>query len=166
MSTAPFTKVGVVSRDVLISTSGLEFLQAVRDGVHPAPPYAATSGIWISEVEHGRVVFAALPSQQYYNPLGTNHGGWVSGLLDSAMACAVHTTLDAGQGYTTVDLAVNFVKAVMPDSGQLRCEGKVIHTGGRIATAEGRLWDASGKLLAHGTETCLVFTPEAKAAVT
>jgi uncharacterized protein (TIGR00369 family) len=82
------------------------------------------------------------------------------------MACAVHTTLEVGQGYTTVDLAVSFVKAVMPDSGQLRCEGKVIHTGGRIATAEGRLWDASGKLLAHGTETCLVFRPEAKAAAT
>ncbi len=160
MSSAPIAKVGVVSREVLTATSGVAFLQGVRDGIHPAPPYAASTGIWISEVEHGRVVFEAVPSEQFFNPLGSIHGGWVSGLLDSAMACAVHATLEPGQGYTTVDLSVSFVKPVMPDSGQLRCEGKVIHTGGRIATAEGRLWDAAGKLLAHGTETCLIFKPE------
>ena len=162
MSSERFKNVGVVTRDVLLSTSGREFLEGIRDGRNPAPPFAASTGIWLSEVEHGRVVFEALPAEQFYNPLGTIHGGWVSGLLDSAMACAVHSTLPAGQGYTTVDLSINFVRAVMPDSGQLRCEGKVIHSGGRIATSEGRLWDASGKLLAHGTETCMIFKPEAK----
>ena len=163
MSSEHFANVGVVPRDVLISTSGLEFLQKLRDGIHPAPPFAASTNIWISEVEFGRVVFEALPSEQFYNPLGTVHGGWVSGLLDSAMACAAHSTLAAGQGYTTVDLSVSFVRAVLPASGQLRCEGKVIHSGGRIATSEGRLWDADGKLLAHDSETCLIFKPETPA---
>ena len=157
MSTAPFGKVGVVSRDVLVSTSGLEFLRAVRDGVHPAPPYAATSGIWISDVEHGRVVFSALPSQQFYNPLGTIHGGWVSGLLDSAMACAVHTTLEAGQGYTTLEFKVNMVRAMTETTGQIRAEGRTLHVGRRSGTAEGRIVDAKGTLLAHGTTTCIIF---------
>jgi uncharacterized protein (TIGR00369 family) len=163
MSSDRFTNVGVVARDALTATSGLAFLQGIRDGVNPAPPYAASTNIWIAEVEHGRVVFEALPSEQFYNPLGTVHGGWISGLLDSAMACAVHSTLAAGQGYTTVDLSVNFVRAVLPSSGRLRCEGKVIYSGGRIATSEGRLRDAAGTLLAHGTETCLIFKPENRA---
>ncbi len=97
------------------------------------------------------------PSERFRNPLGTVHGGWMATLLDSALGCAVHSTLKAGQGFTTVDLAVSFVRAVHESSGKLRCEAKVIHAGGRIATSEGRLVDAEGKLYAHGTTTCLVM---------
>ncbi|MGE0768376.1 MAG: PaaI family thioesterase [Hyphomicrobiaceae bacterium] len=160
MSIAPSRgKVGVVPMEAAIASSGLAFLQGLRDGQHPVPPYAAASGITIADVEHGRVVFEALPSAEFYNPLGTVHGGWISGLLDSAMGCAVHSLLQPGQAYTTVDLSVSFVRAILEKTGIVRCEGKVIHAGGRIATAEGRLWDARGTLLAHGTETCLILKP-------
>lgn len=158
------TNVGVVPIATITAASGLQFLQDLRDGRHPAPPFAATADIWIAEVEHGRVVFEARPSERFYNPLGTVHGGWISGLLNSAMACAVHSTLIAGQGYTTVDMSVSFVRAILEKTGALRCEGKIVHAGGRIATAEGRLWDAAGTLLAHGTETCMILKPSTGAA--
>ena len=151
------SNVGVVPIEIAMAKSGLEFPQQLRDGRMPAPPYAAATNIRITEVEHGRVVFEAFPRETFYNPLGTVHGGWISGLLDSAMGCAVHTVLKAGHGYTTVDLSVSFVRAILEKSGPLRCEGKIIHSGRRIATAEGRLWDAAGSLLAHGSETCMIL---------
>lgn len=148
---------GVVDFKTATSMPGLEFLERLISGAFPAPPIAEVADFWLTEVEHGRAVFEATPSDRFRNPLGTVHGGWMSTLLDSAMGCAVHSTLKAGQGYTTVDLAVSFVRAVHQSTGKLRCEGKVIHVGGRIATAEGRLVDAEGKLYAHGTTTCLVM---------
>lgn len=151
--------VGLVPPDVAAQVSGLTFLQRLKDGQYPVPPYAATSAIALLEVEHGRVLFEGRPSLRFYNPLGTVHGGWISGLLDTAMGCAVHSMLEPGHAYTTVDMSVSFVRAVVEGSGQVRCEGKVIHKGGRIATAEGRMWDAGGTLLAHGTETCMILTP-------
>src|SRR5262249_45481341 len=136
--------------------SGLEFLQRLRDGSHPAPPFAAHTDMGIVEVEPGRVVFEAAPSMRFHNPLGSVHGGWIATLLDSAMGCAVHSLLKAGQTYTTVDISISFVRAVFANIGKLRCEGRIIHVGGRIATAEGRVRDAAGTLIAHGTETCLL----------
>ncbi len=156
-------KAGVVSRDVATGVAGIDFLKGLRDGTHPAPPFAVETDVWIAEVEHGRVVFEATPSARFYNPLGTVHGGWISTLLDSAMACAVHSTLKAGQAYTTAAMTINFVRPVFENTGRLRCEGKIIDAGGRIATSEGRVWDEAGTLIAHGSETCLLMTAPATA---
>jgi uncharacterized protein (TIGR00369 family) len=141
-----------------LAVAGLDFLNRLLDGAQPAPPFAAATDIWIVEAQLGRVLFAATPSKRFYNPLGTVHGGWISTLLDSAMGCAVHSVLAPGQAYTTVDMTVSFVRPVFEKTGKLRCEGKIIHAGGRIATAEGRVWDEAGTLIAHGSETCLVTT--------
>jgi uncharacterized protein (TIGR00369 family) len=127
------------------------------EGRHPSPPFAASTGIRIVEVAEGRVVFVGTPTDGFFNPLGTIHGGWTAGILDSAMGCAVHSTLAAGQGYTTVEMKLNYVRPILPSAGQLRCEATVIHRGGTLATSDGRLFDASGKLLAHGTETCMIL---------
>jgi uncharacterized protein (TIGR00369 family) len=148
---------GVVARDVLTAESGLSFLRGLIDGRHPAPPFSAATGIYLDEADEGRVVFAGTPTESFFNPIGTIHGGWTSAILDSAMACAIHTTLAAGQGYTSVEMKINFVRPVLPSLGRLRCEGVVIHRGGTLATSEGRLVDGSGKLLAHGTETCIIL---------
>ena len=118
----------------------------------------------IAEVEEGRVVFVGTPSAGFFNPLGTIHGGWTATILDSAMACAVHATLRVGEGYTTLEMKLNYVRPVMPASGPVRCEGRLIHRGGSVATSEGRLIDAQGKLLAHGTETYMIFGVKAGAA--
>jgi len=150
-------EIGVVPAATAMQMDGLSFLQNMISKQFPAPPFADTSDIWLIKAEHGRVVFEGNPSQKFLNPLGTIHGGWISTLLDSAMGCAVHSTLKPGHGYTTVDMTVSFVKAVLPASGKLTCESKIIHSGGRIATAEGRIIDAAGKLIAHGTETCLIM---------
>lgn len=141
----------------LARTAGVEVLRAIMNGGLPRAPIADTLDFFLVEVEPGRVVFQGNPAPAFYNPIGSVHGGWVATLLDSSVGCAVHSTLPAGKGYTTVELKVNFVRAVMPDSGPLRAEGKVINVGSRIATAEGRLTDAAGRLYAHATTTCLVF---------
>ena len=156
---SPIRSVGIVPPEVATSVSGLEFLQAIASGAHPAPPMAAAADFWLAEVEKGRTVFEGIPSARFYNPMGSVHGGWISALLDSAMGCAVHSTLAAGQIYTTVDMTISFVRAAFERTGKLRCEGKVIHAGSRIATAEGRLFDAAGKLIAHGSETCMILAP-------
>lgn len=141
----------------LARNAGAEVLKAVMNGELPSAPIADTLNFFLVEVEPGRVVFQGSPRPAFYNPIGSVHGGWAATLLDSCVACAVHSTLPAGKGYTTVELKVNFVRAVMPDTGPMRAEGKVINVGGRIGTAEGRLTDASGKLYAHATTTCLIF---------
>jgi uncharacterized protein (TIGR00369 family) len=136
---------------------GLDFLRAVQDGNAPAAPIGTLLDFHLVEIEPGRVVFAATPDAKVYNPLGTVHGGYVCTLLDSCMGCAVHSTLKAGQGYTSVELKVNFVRPLSASTGEVRAEGKVLSAGRQIATAEGRLLDAKGRLLAHGTTTCLIF---------
>jgi uncharacterized protein (TIGR00369 family) len=138
--------------------AGLPFLEAIRDGRLPAPPVSRLMGFTLAEVDAGRAVFECEPSESHYNPIGTVHGGVISTLLDSALSCAVHTELPAGSGYTTVELKVNFVRPVVIGAGRLRSEGRVIHVGNRLATAEARLTDATGKLYAHAVGTCLVFT--------
>jgi uncharacterized protein (TIGR00369 family) len=137
--------------------SGLELFQKMMRGELPPPPIAQTLDFAIVEVEKGRVVFQGHPSRAHYNPIGSVHGGYHATLLDSCVACAVQSTLEAGQGYTTIELKVNYLRALTDQVGPVRAEGKVIHTGRQIGTAEGRLYDASGRLYAHATTTCLVF---------
>ncbi len=147
----------VVTRETLIAEPGLDFLLGMMDMRHPWPPFSRTTGILLASAEKGRVVFEGTPSADFLNPLGTVHGGWIAAILDSAMACAVHSTLRAGQAYTTVEMKLNYVRPVSPDLGPVRCEASVIHAGATLATAEGRLFDARGRLIAHGTETCMIL---------
>jgi uncharacterized protein (TIGR00369 family) len=139
--------------------SGMEYLRALQSGELPPPPFAVLLGIWITEVSEGRVVFAAEPGEYHYNPLGTVHGGVMATLLDSALGCAVQSLLPAGTTYTTLELKVNYLRPVTVKTGMVYAEGKIIHLGGRIATAEARLTDAEGKLYAHGTTTCIILRP-------
>ena len=142
--------------------SGLEFLQHIRDGRLPAPPIARLLGFQLAEAEPGHAVFEVTPGEQHYNPIGVVHGGLAMTLLDSAMACAVQTSLPAGSAYTTLEAKINLVRAITSDTGKLRAIGKVIHTGKRVGTAEGRLEDSSGKLYAHGTTTCIVLSGDGR----
>lgn len=139
--------------------SGLDYLRGILTGDYPAAPIAATLGFTIAEVDHGRAVFTGAPERFVYNPNGTVHGGWAATLLDSAMGCAVHSTLPAGKAYTTVDLSVSLVRAMTDRTGTIRSEAKVIHVGSSLITAEGRIVGADGTLYAHGTTSCLVLTP-------
>jgi uncharacterized protein (TIGR00369 family) len=148
---------GVAAYETLRSMSGLEFLSAIRDGVLPQAPIARALGFWLSEVEAGRTVFEGVPTPDAYNPIGSVHGGWYGTLLDSCMACAVQTSLEPGTGYTTVEYSVNLVRAITVATGPVRAEGTLVHRGRRMATAEGRLVDGGGKLLAHGTTTCMII---------
>jgi uncharacterized protein (TIGR00369 family) len=150
----------IALRDAGSTMSGLEFMQAVIAGKLPPPPIAATLDFTGAEAEEGRVVFTGEPGEFVYNPIGVVHGGYAMTILDSAMGCAVQTMLAQGEGYTTLETSVNFVRPITRDTGRIRCEGKIMHLGGRIATAEGRLIaEKTGKLLAHGTTTCLIFRP-------
>jgi uncharacterized protein (TIGR00369 family) len=137
--------------------AGLEYLAAIRDGQLPPPPVTALIGFHLAEVAEGRAGFVFAPGEHHYNPLGSVHGGVVATLLDSAMGCAVHSTLPRGRFYTTLEIKVNYVRAVTAAAGELRAEGRVIHAGRQAATAEARLVDSGGKLYAHATTTCLVF---------
>jgi uncharacterized protein (TIGR00369 family) len=149
----------VATAEAAAGMSGLEALEAIRDGRLPAPPIAKLLGMEPVVLAHGRAVFAATPDESHYNPIGVVHGGLAATLLDSAMGCAVQTTLPVGFGYTTLELKVNFVRPITRDTGPVRCEGRVLHDGKTVATADGRvIADNTGKLLAHGTATCLVFS--------
>lgn len=139
------------------TTSGLEYLRAMQTGKVPAPPIAALMNMWLVEVSEGRAVFAAEPAEYHYNPIGSVHGGLAATLLDSALGCAIHSTLPKGLGYTTLEIKVNYLRPMKRETGVVYCEGKVIHVGGRIATAEARLTDEAGKLYAHGTTTCIIM---------
>lgn len=146
----------------LVKLTGLEAMQALIDGKYPPPSIATTLGFWLAEVEDGRALFLGEPSDRIMNPLGIVHGGWALTLIDSCCGCAAHTTLSAGVGYTTVETKVNFVRAILPATGQVRAEGKVVARGRTIITAEGTLTDSRGRLLAHGTSTLMVLRQEMK----
>jgi len=137
--------------------SGLEYLEAMERGELPLPPIMATMGITGVHAEEGRVVVSLEPQEYHYNPIGVVHGGVASTLCDTATGCAVHSVLPAGTGYTTLELKVNFVRPLTRDTGRILCEGRTIHVGGRVATAEARVVDEAGKLYAHATSTCLVM---------
>jgi uncharacterized protein (TIGR00369 family) len=140
--------------------SGLEFLQRIVSGELSPPPFAALLDFDLVEVSEGRATFAVNPAEYHYNPIGVVHGGLAATLLDSAMGCAVHSMLPAGAGYTTLEIKVNFIRAMTAETGRVRCEAKIVHSGARTATAEGRIVDEAGKLYAHGTTTCLILSQE------
>ncbi len=137
--------------------SGLDWLQGMAEGRYPGPPIADLLGFSAVEVEKGRIVFAGTPDARVYNPIGSVHGGWTATLLDSCMACAVHSMLPPGVAYTTVEIKINYARPIFTESGEMRAEGSLLTFGRRTATAEGKLLDAKGKLYAHGTTTCLIL---------
>ncbi len=141
----------------LLALDGLQQLQAMRDGELPHPPIMDTLGFTDLRPEPGRVVVEMPAAEFHYNPLGGVHGGVISTLLDTAAACAVHTTLAVGETYTSVDLTVKFLRPVTVDSGLLTCEGTVIQRGRRTALAQAQLTDGAGRLVAHATSTCLIM---------
>ena len=139
------------------SMTGIDFLRAIRDHKLPSPPIAMLLGFDLVEVEPGHAVFEITPGERHYNPIGVVHGGLAMTLLDSCMGCAVQTHMPVGQAYTTLEAKTNLVRAITAETGKLRAIGKTLHVGKRMATAEGRLEDASGKLYAHATSTCMVL---------
>lgn len=150
---------GLAGGKDLAALTGLEFLRGMIAGDQPSPLMSRTLGFRLVEVEEGVAVFEGEPSPSLLNPLGAVHGGWALTLIDSATGCAVHATLPPGVGYTTVETKVNFTRAIAPDGGTVRCEGRVVTRGRRIATAEARLLDAEGRVLAHGTSTLMILEP-------
>ncbi len=148
---------GVTPAEQAMSTDGLTFLQDLIAGKHTAQPIAQTPGSDLVEVAEGKAVFEGEPAFRHYNPLGTVHGGYAMTLMDSCMSCAVHTTLKPGEGYTTLEIKVNLVRAITQNTGKVLATGRIIHRGRTIGTAEGDIRDAKGNLLAHGTVTCVIF---------
>jgi uncharacterized protein (TIGR00369 family) len=142
---------------ILGTRSGIDTLRAILAGEVPAPPIMHTLGMDPIEVSDGRVVATLTPREFHYNPLGTVHGGVLATILDTAAACAVHSTLPAGVGYTSLDLNLKFLRAVTEASGQLRCVGTVLQRGRRTALAEAKLTDGAGRLVAHATSSCLLL---------
>ena len=155
--TFSWTTPGQVDVAALLEMTGLEQLQSMREGGMPHPPIMDTLGITDLRPEQGGVTVEMPAAEFHYNPLGSVHGGVISTLLDTAAACAVHTTLAVGELYTSVDLAVKFLRPVTVDSGLLTCEGTVIQRGRRTALAQAQLTDGAGKLVAHATSTCLIM---------
>jgi uncharacterized protein (TIGR00369 family) len=152
---------GTVPLDTVLSYDGTAFLNAIVDGVLPQPPICGTMGFRLVEAAEGRAAFEGLPEARHYNPIGSVHGGFAATLLDSALGCAVHSTLKKGEAYTTLELKVNLVRALTQDTGPVRAEGHIIHRGRTMATADATLKDSAGKLYAHGTTTCMIFPAKA-----
>ena len=148
---------GVIPVETLRSMSGLELMQAIIAGRLPQAPLARTLDFRLTEAALGEVTFVGHPGDAHYNPIGSVHGGYAATLLDSCMSCAVQTTLEAGTGYTTLEFRVHLVRAMTSTSGPVRATGKVVHPGKRVATAEGRIVDRDGHLVAHGSTTCFMF---------
>ncbi len=148
---------GVSSPEMVAGKSGLEIMQAMLRGELPYPPIARTLNFTIMAVGPGTAVFQGTPMLEHYNPLGSVHGGWFATLLDSALGCAVQTMMPPGRSYTTAELGVNLVKAITTRVPRVRAEGRVLHCGRQLATAEARLVGPDGSLYAHASTTCLVF---------
>jgi len=155
--TAPKVEYGVTPTVVMAARPGIDFVRALFAGQLPAPPIMQTVEPFDSSAEPGVVAFHSIPGFRHYNPIGSVHGGYAATLLDSAMGLAVHSTLPAGSGYTTLEFKISFIKGITKDTGTVRSEGKTLSVGRRAATAEARITDAKGRLLAHATTTCLVF---------
>jgi uncharacterized protein (TIGR00369 family) len=152
----PARHFGLLSRDRAGSLCGVDFLRGIMDGRYPAPPFSEVADVWPVSVEVGRIVFEAAPSARFYNPLGIVHGGWIALLLDTVMGCAVHSALQPGQAFATIDMTASFVRPVSERTGTLRAEGILLHLGSRMASAEGKLFDPAGRLVAHGSENCAI----------
>jgi uncharacterized protein (TIGR00369 family) len=157
VSVAEQYKTGVVPLDELKSYDGLSFLKAMIAGTLPQPPMTATLGFRLTEAEHGRAVFTGEPRYEYYNPLGSVHAGFAATLLDSALGCAVHSTLAKGEAYVTAEFKMNLVRPVTKDTGTVTAKARIVHRGRTLGTSEGYLRDAAGKLYAHATTTCIIF---------
>ena len=149
--------IGVARPEQVEGLSGMQVFEAMLAGRLPAPPIGQTLDFELVQVEPGMAVFQGRPGPAHYNPMGTVHGGWFSTQLDSAVGCAVHSTLPAGKAYTTLELKINIVRALSERVPLVRAEGRVVHGGSQVATAEGRLVGPDGKLYAHASTTCLVF---------
>jgi uncharacterized protein (TIGR00369 family) len=148
---------GTVASERRKEMSGLAFVQGLADGTLPLNTIAGTLGYEVAEAQNGRVVVSAEPMDSHLNPAGTVHGGFAATLLDSCMGLAVQTTLEKGADSTTLEFKISFVRPIAPQAGPIRAEGTVINRGRRIGIAEGRITDGQGRLLAHGTTTCLIF---------
>jgi len=140
-----------------LAMPGIEYLRAIVDGRVPAPPIASLMGFEMDEISEGHVVFTVVPGEHHYNPMGVAHGGLAATLLDSAMGCAIHSMLPKGRFFTTLEIKVNYVKALRHETGRVRAIANIIHFGGKTATAEGRVVDAAGQLYAHATTTCMLL---------
>lgn len=154
---------GTVPIDRQEELTGLEFVGGLADGSLPLNPFARTLGYDIIEAENGRVIVVAEPGGEHLNPAGTVHGGLAAAMLDSCMGLAIQSTLEKGVGSTTLEFKISFVRPITPESGLLRAEGIVLNRGRRVGTAEGRVTDRDGRLLVHGTTTCLIFERRPKA---
>jgi uncharacterized protein (TIGR00369 family) len=148
---------GTVNAETQKTMSGLDFVRGLADGTLPLNTIARTLGYDVCEAESGRVVVAAEPSEAHLNPAGTVHGGLAATMLDSCMGLAIQSMLETGVGSTTLEFKISFVRPITPATGLIRAEGQVLNCGRRIGTAEGRLTDRQGRLLAHGTTTCLIL---------
>jgi uncharacterized protein (TIGR00369 family) len=137
--------------------SGLEYMRQLMTGEREPSGMARLMNMRLVEVEEGRAVFAVEPDERHYNGLGIAHGGLAATLLDSALGCAINTVMTAGRVFTTLEMKINYVRPMRRETGEVRCEAEVLHAGSRVATAEGRIVDAAGKLYAHGTATCMLF---------
>ena len=148
---------GTVAADEQKKMSGLDFVKGLADGTLPLNMLAQTLGYDVTEAEHGRVVVTANPGTSHLNPAGTVHGGFSATLLDSCMGLAIQSTLETGFGQTTLEFKISLLRPITPETGPIKAEGVVLNRGRRVGTAEGRLTDANGRLLVHGTTTCLIF---------
>lgn len=146
----------VASQNQIAGRTGMQMFEAIFAGELPPAPIGDTLDFVPIHMEPGAAIFQGRPQRRHYNPLGSVHGGWFATLLDSAVGCAVHATLPAGKGFTTLELKVNMVRPLSDQVPLVRAEGKVIHAGRQVATAEGRIVGPDGKLYAHATTTCLI----------
>ena len=152
---------GVVPMDAITARAGLPFLKDIIDGKLPQAPICATLGFYLADAGDGFAAFEGLPEFRHYNPIGTVHGGFAATLLDSALGCAVFSTMAKGEAWTTLELKLNMVRPIGKDTGTVRAEGRIIHRGRTVATAEGTVKDRAGKLYAHASTTCMVFPAKA-----
>ena len=154
---APRPEYGVTPAAVMAAMPGIDFVRGIFERRLPEPPIMQGVEPFDCSAEPGAVVLQSAPGIRHYNPIGSVHGGYAAILLDSAMGLAVHSTLPAGSGYTTLEFKISFIRGMTKDTGTVRTEGKVLNVGRRAATAEARMLDSKGRLLAHATTTCLVF---------
>jgi uncharacterized protein (TIGR00369 family) len=154
---APKVEYGVTPTPIMASMPGVDFVRAIFAGKLPTPPIMQTVEPFDCTAEPGVITFQSVPGFRHYNPIGSVHGSYAAALLDSAMGLAVHSMLPAGTGYTTLEFKISFIRGMSEDTGPVRSEGRTLSVGRRAATAEGRITDSKGRLLAHATTTCLVF---------
>jgi len=154
---APKVEYGVTPTHIMASMPGIDFVRTIFAGKLPTPPIMQTVEPFDFTAEPGIITFQSTPGFRHYNPIGSVHGSYAAALLDSAMGLAVHSMLPAGTGYTTLEFKISFIRGMTKDTGPVRSEGRTLSVGRRAATAEGRITDSKGRLLAHATTTCLVF---------